>query len=345
MFDFIVVGAGIAGWSVVRRLQEYQRSFLVFDAGGESSTLASAGIFNPVILKRFTPAWKAHEFLSYALLQYRKFQSETGKQFVYDIPVYRKLTSVAEQNDWEATAGRPVFSEYMKGISLNNLPGIESPFGFGVMKNTGMVDVGLLLSEMRTLLLSKQLLKQEKFDYDAVVFKKNHIEYHGIKARYIIFTEGFGMKKNPFFARLPLTGTKGESLVVKLSKPVDVIVKSNVFLAPLPGTDLHISGATYNWTDKTPRPTFEARRQLSTRLKKLYSEPFDIVDQKAGIRPTVKDRRPLMGRHPAHKNLFVFNGLGTRGIIMAPELAKMLVEYILFDMPLIPEVNIERFGD
>ncbi len=345
MFDFIIVGLGIAGWSFVRQLQENKRSFVVFDTSAENSTLASAGVFNPVILKRFTLAWKAAEYLPYALLQYKKYELEnTGHQFIYDLPIYRKLTSVAEQNEWSSVSGRPVFEKYMNGISHEHLPGIESPFGFGVMKNTGMIDVNLLLSVLRKQLKKQNLLRENRFDYKRVRFVKNHIEYEGLKAKYIVFTEGFGLKKNPFFGHLPLMGTKGESILVKLSKPVNMIIKSNIFLAPLPGTGLHMAGATYNWTDKSLTPTSEARIHLAEKLQKLYHEPFEIVGQKAGIRPTVKDRRPLLGRHGEYENLFVFNGLGTRGVILAPRLAKMLFEHIVFDIPLPEKVDIKRFG-
>ncbi len=344
MFHYLIVGGGIAGFNLARQLTERQRTFMLIDRGTENATLASAGVYNPVILKRFTLAWKAAEFLDYALLQYRRTEMENGKRYLFPLPILRKLTSTAEQNDWETSSGRPGFERFMEGISFENIPGIEAPFGFGVMKNTGLLHTEKLLSDWKNGLKRIGRLIKEQFDYEQLNIKENYVEYKGIRARHIIFSEGFGMKNNPFFKHLPMTGTKGETLIVKLSKPVDKIVKSNIFLAPYPETDLHITGATYEWADKTWKPTVKAKTVLQEKLNGLYLEPYEIVAQKAGIRPTVKDRRPLLGKHSVYPQLSVFNGLGTRGIILAPSLAKIFLDHLEFDMPLLPETDIRRFS-
>jgi len=344
MLDFIVVGLGIAGWSFVRVLQKHGRYFTVFDTGRNSSTLASAGIFNPVILKRFTLAWKAVEWLPYALNTYHAYEKENpGQKFVYFIPIYRKLTSVAEQNEWMAAAGRPGFERYMDGISFEHLPGIDAPFGYGVMKNTGIIRTEALLENMRRDLKKANLLQDQTFFHSRLRIRDDYVEYEGIRASRIVFAEGFGLKRNPFFRYLPLKGTKGQSLEVSLSEPVLPIVKSRIFLVPLPWKSAYLAGSTYEWDDKTPHPTEKAKLYLKEKLENLYRLPFKIKGQRAGIRPTVTDRRPLLGRHPDYKNLFVLNGMGTRGVILAPKSAEMLYHYIFHGQSLLPEVDIKRF--
>ena len=69
-----------------------------------------------------------------------------------------------------------------------------------------------------------------------------------------------------------------------------------------------------------------------------------MVKQSAGIRPTVTDRRPLVGRHKTHERLYVLNGLGTRGVIIAPTISKALYDYIENEVPLETEINIARFN-
>jgi len=68
-----------------------------------------------------------------------------------------------------------------------------------------------------------------------------------------------------------------------------------------------------------------------------------VIEHVAGIRPTVKDRRPLVGRHPEYSNIYVLNGLGTRGVMIAPYVAQELYNYIQHDIPLDPEIDIKRF--
>ncbi len=343
MYDFIVVGLGLAGWAFTRVLDENRKRFVVFDPCRDNASTASAGVYNPVILKRFTMAWKAAEFLPYGLLQYRRYEMETGRRFVYPLPIYRKLASAAEQNDWQAAAGRPGFEQYMDGIRFENFPGIEAPFGFGITKNTGLVDVRALLQTRCRQLEKRGLLMPEKFDYRKLQIGGSKIRYGEIEARRIVFAEGFGMKRNPFFGHLPLMGTKGETLRIRLPHSGWPVIKSNVFLAPIPASDEYLTGATYEWEDKTTVPTDEARKILTGKLEKLYSGPYTITGQTAGIRPTVKDRRPLLGVHPEYPGLAVFNGLGTRGLILAPRLAKMLFEHLEFGMDLLPETDIKRW--
>ena len=61
------------------------------------------------------------------------------------------------------------------------------------------------------------------------------------------------------------------------------------------------------------------------------------------MRPTVIDRRPLIGEHAEHKNLYVLNGLGTRGVMIAPYVADQLFNYIENKQELAKEISIERF--
>ena len=109
------------------------------------------------------------------------------------------------------------------------------------------------------------------------------------------------------------------------------------------GNDLYKVGATYNWEDKTPTPTVAGRNELLTNLKALVHCDFEVIDHLAGVRPTVKDRRPMVGTHPKHPNLHVLNGLGTRGVMLAPAMAKALFENIENQIPLEKEIDIKRF--
>ena len=76
----------------------------------------------------------------------------------------------------------------------------------------------------------------------------------------------------------------------------------------------------------------------------LFTLPFFEVEfLKNGIRPTVADRRPLVGQHETHKNLYVMNGLGSRGVLIAPSIAKDLIAHIEDDITLPKEIDINRF--
>jgi glycine/D-amino acid oxidase-like deaminating enzyme len=75
----------------------------------------------------------------------------------------------------------------------------------------------------------------------------------------------------------------------------------------------------------------------------LGSYSYEIIDQQVGVRPTVLDRRPILGEHHSIKNVYLFNGLGTKGYLMAPTLARELCVFMFDGVPLDKEISIERF--
>jgi glycine/D-amino acid oxidase-like deaminating enzyme len=159
-----------------------------------------------------------------------------------------------------------------------------------------------------------------------------------------VFSEGFGVKQNPYFKDIPLNGTKGEVLTIKAPNlKIDYAIKSSVFIIPI-GNDLYTVGSTYKWDDKTNTPTDRAREELLSKLKTFITCDFEIVEHVAGIRPTVNDRRPLLGRNSNHQNLYVLNGLGTRGVMIAPYVAKALFNFIEKGEELDKEIDINRFS-
>jgi glycine/D-amino acid oxidase-like deaminating enzyme len=122
---------------------------------------------------------------------------------------------------------------------------------------------------------------------------------------------------------------------------LDVIVKSGVFMVPI-GNDLYKVGATYNWNDKTDALTEEGKNELIDGIRDLITCPFDIIEHRAGVRPTIKDRRPLVGTHPSYPRLHILNGLGTRGVMLAPSMANDLYNSIQNGVALDKNIDIQR---
>ena len=200
-----------------------------------------------------------------------------------------------------------------------------------------------MLKKYQEYLLKEQLLIEETFDYSLLQEEPNGIRYKDIQAKHIIFAEGFGIHANPYFKHLPLDGTKGELLIIKAPElNLDVIVNTSVFILPL-GNDLFKIGATYNWEDKTNTPTEEGKRELVERIKEIITCDFEIVNHFAGVRPTVKDRKPLVGTYTNHNSIHILNGLGTRGVMLGPAMAKVLFDHIEYQKPLEKAIDIKRF--
>ena len=342
--DYIIVGCGLAGVSFCEELRMHEKSFVVFDDLSQQSSIVAAGLYNPVILKRFTGVWNAKEQLEMALPFYERLENLLGVKLDYRLPVYRRFASVEEQNDWFTASDKPLLEDYLfPKVIKNDHASIDAPFGFGKVMETGRVDTSALLNGYKLFLKSINSYINACFEYSAVSIQTNTVIYKDIKASFIVFAEGFGMVRNPYFNNLPLNVAKGEVLTIKPPDlKIDFILKSSVFVVP-EGNDLYSVGATYNWEDKTNKTTDEARVELLDKLKGFINCKYDVINQVAGIRPTVKDRRPLVGTHPSHKNIAILNGLGTRGVMIGPYVAKQLFQHLENGKPLQTEIDIKRF--
>ncbi len=344
MVDYIVVGLGLAGIAFCEELEKNNKSFIVVDSGTHNSSLIAAGLYNPVILKRFTLAWNATEQLEVAIPFYNHLEQKLKVTLDYKIPVLRRFTSYEEQNLWFESSDRRELAPYLSlKLLANKNPYISAPFGYGEVFKTGRVDTRVLLEAYTNYLETQNKFQKENFDYTHLQ-SGDILEYENLKARKIVFTEGFEMHKNPFFDYLPLDGTKGEMLTIKAPQlQLKEILNASLFIIPMEN-DLYWVGATYDWRDKEYRLTTEGREEILGKLRKIISCPFEVVSHQAGIRPTVRDRKPLVGKHPVNENMFVFNGLGTRGVSIAPQTAAHLYNYIEKGIPLEKDIDITRYA-
>ncbi|WP_282162452.1 NAD(P)/FAD-dependent oxidoreductase [Ulvibacterium marinum] len=344
MLDYIVVGLGLAGISFCERLERNNKSFVAVSDNSQTSSIVAGGLYNPVILKRFTLAWKAQEQLEKAIPFYQGLEEKLKIKLDFKVPVLRRFASVEEQNLWYEAADQKVLSSFLSTrLVQNENPMVDAPFSFGEVLGTGRIDTATLLKSYANYLMEQQLFLEETFDYNALKISKEHVEYKSIEARQIVFAEGFGIKHNPYFKYLPLNGTKGELLTIKAPALLESrVIKSSVFIIPL-GDDLYRVGATYKWQDKSNIPTQEAKSELLQKLDTFLTCNYEVVNHVAGIRPTVADRRPLVGRHPEHGNLYVLNGFGSRGVMIAPFAAEQLFAAIKQKEPISEEMDISRF--
>lgn len=342
--DYLIVGSGLAGILFAEVLTRQHKTFLIIDDASQQSSVVAGGLYNPVILKRFTGVWKAKEQLDIAMPIYERLENSLGIKLDHKISVKRLFNSIQEQNNWFLAADKPNLSKFLSHkIITNDNSSIKADFGFGTVLRTGRIDTSSLVQAYKEELDKKGLLFDESFNYNLLDHHQDHLNYNKIKTKHVVFAEGFGLKNNPYFNHLPLNGTKGELITIFAPDlKIDYVLKSSVFLIPI-GNDYYLVGATYEWEDKTNAITQKAKSELISKLTKFIKCDFDIVNQVAGIRPTVKDRRPLVGRHKIYDNMYVLNGLGTRGVMIAPYVAKQLFDFIEHKLPLNLEINSNRF--
>ena len=345
MLDYLIVGLGLAGMSFCEQLEKKGATYKVISDTSQTSSIVAGGLYNPVILKRFTMAWNAQQQLEMALPFYAALEKKLAVKLDYKLPVLRRFASVEEQNMWFEASDKKSLNAFLSPeIIKNKNPHIDTPYGLGKVLDTGRIDTETLLFNYKNRLLNEGKVIVETFEHDQLAIAEDHLSYKAVKARRIVFAEGFGMKMNPYFNYLPLTSTKGEYVTIKAPKlKEENAIKSSMFLIPWK-EDLYRVGATYKWKDITNEPTLASREELLEKLETFVKCDYEVVDQVAGIRPTVTDRRPLVGQHPEYSNLYVLNGFGSRGVLVAPYASEQLLNSIEKQTPIATDMNIERFA-
>ena len=341
--DYIIVGLGIAGISLCEQLSKYNKSFLVIDSGVQGSTANSGGVFNPTVLKRFTAAWNASVFFPFAVKFYTGLSEKLNLKIFTETPILRVFKSVEEQNNWSVASDKNELQQFLSAEFLKNAnPSVDAPFGFGKVLGTAQIQTDILLSEYRNLLLKTNNLLAEVFQYKDVVQKDNGVIYKNISAKKIIFAEGSKVIDNPFFPKQAIIANKGEYIIIKAPDlHLEELLKGPMYIIPM-GNNKYKVGATYSRDDYGPNTTEAAKGEILSNLKTFIDCPFEIVGQTAGVRPTTKDHRPLLGSLAENPNLVFFNGLGSRGFLMAPLLSEILFNFLEDEESLPQEMDIQR---
>src|SRR5690606_34481984 len=181
MVDFLVVGLGLAGISFCEVLEQNQQSFKVINDRSQTSSVVAGGLYNPVILKRFTLAWRAGEQLEMALPFYRQLERRLNTELLHSLPVLRKFVSVEEQNLWFEATDKPGLRPFLSPeVVFGHNENIEAPFGYGEVLGTGRLDTVTLVGAYNRYLLRKDLLVQETFDHKELMIHDSYVEYGSI---------------------------------------------------------------------------------------------------------------------------------------------------------------------
>lgn len=344
--NYLVVGQGLAGTLVSHHLLKEGKKIFVFDSFQEnSSSRIAAGLFNPVTGQRVVKTWLADTIFPFLDTYYTELEQFLSSHFLHRRPIFRPFESLAEQNAW---FGQSADESYRAFIDIpSDIAPIQShynaPFGGLYSKQSGFVDVKTLLLAFEKHLTSLGALSKEVFDLQKLTHTENGVEYEHIKADAILFCEGSKGMQNTLFNYLPLNGTKGQIVEVAISNyELETIVNKGVFVLPYGKTQR--IGATYEWSYETEAPTEKASNELLAKLELILKTAYRYEGAKAGIRPTVKDRKPLIGKHPKLNNVYIFNGLGTKGVSLAPYFSQHFVQHLIHDKPLLQEVDIKRFA-
>lgn len=330
--DFLIVGQGIAGTCLAHALLQRGAKVMVVDLPTQNaSSVVAGGICNPITGKHLSLTWEAENIFSILAPFYESLEKLLGKQFFFPLPFYRRFHTIEAQNQLAVRLANPDFAKFVEEVNDNRYKyWIDTPLNGWQTRLSGYVQVGELLGAFRACLQGQASFREQRFDYEALQITEEKITWHDIEARKIVFCEGLHAQENPFFPNLPFTPNKGERIRIRIVEPhtCPAILKQGIFFLPL-GEGVYQVGATYNQTSLDTETSEAGKDELLAQLREWLKVPFEVIEQRAGIRPATRNRRPIVGLHEQHKNVAILNGLGSKGVSLAPFLATQLAETLL----------------
>ncbi|WP_066629794.1 NAD(P)/FAD-dependent oxidoreductase [Labilibacter marinus] len=344
MKDYLIVGQGLAGITIANELMANGKSFLaVANKNLTSATSVAAGMYNPLIFRRITQSWMVDDVLPVMFETFKKLEQTIHQPLIHRKAII-KLVNEDEYQRWQIKQNDPLISKYIqelqKGTKIN---GIHEYYGTATVAHSGYIDLNALSQGFHQLLQQENSLIYESFDFNDLEIFDTHISWKGTHFKNIIFCEGAFAINNPLFPEVKYKLTKGDVLTLSIDnfKLEYIINKMSFILEKSEGEFL--CGSTYNWSDIDFNTYPKDLDYLKERLSYILNKPFELIQHKTAIRPTVNDRRPVLGSHAKYKNVHYFNGLGTKGVMLAPYFSKQMVNYLIEGKPFHPEVDINRF--
>ena len=172
--DYIIVGDGYAALFFAHQLIKNQKSFRIFSEGNKSASQVSAGMINPVVLKKFTTFWKAQEQISFLKSSLSEIEAYTGKNYLIDAPIHRIFHDENEQQLWLRKAETEELS-YFLDRDFRYLDILNNPYGTGKVNRSARLDVKGFFNDLFTFFEERSYLIKEKFIYEQLDLSLIHI--------------------------------------------------------------------------------------------------------------------------------------------------------------------------
>ena len=343
-FDYLIVGQGLAGSILAWELLNRHVSVLVIDRDDDNTaSKVAAGLATPISGRNLTitPEWVS--MWGSARGFYRSLFDQRAQRFFSEIPYLRLFTSPAQRDRFFDNA-------LIRELDVNRDPHIDldlfrAPFG-GFEINGGRLDCGRFLNATSDMLQSRGL--RIAGEITRADLQMGHSEINipkfGVRTTQIIFCDGASARDNPLFDFIEFAPAKGEILQARIPGYRESrIVSNGLWISPIGGEICNV-GATFNRNEIDDNCTQDARQNICGRLDELLRIPYEVLDQRAAVRPILVDRQAIIGRHPSNPRIAFFNGLGSKGVVTGPYLAAQLADYLISGQPIEKRYRVSERG-
>ena len=337
----LIIGQGLAGSAMAWILYWAGQSLKIIDrAEPKTSSRIAAGLITPVTGKRLVYSPDFDQYWAEARLFYRRVERETGTSLFEEKPMIRLFEDIEARdqfinksdarcqhttNNWEGT----LQSDRQQKIGIS-------------MQPAGRLNVKAYLEATRRFFEERGSYAAADIDLisDQLVDGLVTLNSLNVTAKRLIVCQG--SERSFLFPDVPNNRSRGDILKVRIEGyERNEVVHRSIWIAP-ESDGIQTVGSTYDWKNLTAEVSESGKREVLKKLSRLVKGEVIVLDHAAGVRPTMKDYEPVLGRHPEHKNVYLLNGLGSKGTLKAPRLASLLMQFLSGESGLLPAYSYER---
>ncbi len=339
--DFLIVGQGLAGTLLAQALCARGQTIAVVDDGGKSSaSKVAAGLLTPLTGRRFTLAPAYPELFAFAERRL------TALGVFHPHRVYRMFADEEQKAKVLQRVAQPAFAVFIDRVTAAQGEidsGLTDTLG-GVLMRGAWVDLPKLLSAERDRLQAAGSYFSAHFDPAELSVEPPGIRWQTVQARGVIYCDGYKSAQRGPFTYMPWRPAKGEALSLRSDAPQKPFILNREGWALPLGEGRWRTGTNWAWEGLDETPTEVQKEKLLRRFRSYFTQgvSVEVTAHAAGVRPCTADNMPFLGTHPEQSRFHLFNGLGPRGTVWAPQLAEEMADFLVHGKPVRPECAITR---
>jgi glycine oxidase len=321
----IIVGQGISGTLMAHSLIKKGYKVMVIDnCKPNSASRVAAGMFSSMSGKRKTINADMLSKQILAIDTYKQIEIFLNSKFLHQHDIFHIFNSNEEKNEIQ----EKVDSANILNFNNEFTQDFKNEFGFMKVNNSGWLNCELFIDSYKKYLMNINSIQETGFIYSELKVDEEYFLYDNIRARNIIFCEGYQGRNNPYFSNESIIPCKGDVLTLELINNTREILKRNgVYIIPFTSTTMK-AGSTYRWNNDDELINENDLQEIKNKVNEILIDDYKIINHQSAIRPTTKNREVIARQHSHYKNMFMLNGMGTKGVIQAPYWAEYLSKQI-----------------
>lgn len=305
-----IVGQGLAGTCLAWELWHRGVEFRIIDRERGGSSRVAAGLINPVTGKNFEPTARVADFLTEALVFHQRIENLLGGKSWHPLPILRLADDEREWHKMLAKRERPDVACWLAnhGAPL----AMDGWLGALELSGGGRLETRAFLDASRAFFQERGIYQTEEITATA-------------DTRIIWCDGAAGLIGGRFGTH---RCAKGEILTLRASDWCEshIRIGAGGWLVPL-GNHRFKAGSTYEWDRLDEKPTEDGREKVMTIARRLGGgADIEMLAHEAGVRPILRRSEPMIG--PLDNGGWMFNGLGSKGSLLAPGMARRLADWI-----------------